>query len=379
MTNVPKRLIPIYKPYLPIDSLNKAHDALDSTWLSSQGKYIQIAQEKLQELLGVSYVLPVNNGTSACHLVAKALNRKIGKQPHKILCPDNVYVAAWNAFLFDTGLFELITIKTDINTWNIDLEDLDKKINIHPEASILIVHNMGNVINVPELQKKYPNNIFVEDACESFMGTYENKYTGTASFISAFSTFGNKTITSGEGGFITTNDESTYLYVKHIHGQGQSSKKFIHNKLGYNYRITNIQAALLCGQLEIVEQIVEMKRNIFDKYRAVFGNRNDVLIQKEANNTQHANWMFGLRILNNKSYDLANSFFSIRNIEIRPLFYAISEHEHLKKNENIIIDDTANAELLNKQVIILPSFPELTTDEQDYIITTVNQFIRENI
>src|SRR5208282_5313879 len=105
------KMIPIYKPYLPPGSLALAHDALSSTWLSSQGKYLQIVQDKLQGLLKAPYVLPVNNGTSACHLVAKALRHShpVGNSKKKLIVPNNVYVAAWNAFLFD-GDYQLLPI-----------------------------------------------------------------------------------------------------------------------------------------------------------------------------------------------------------------------------------------------------------------------------
>src|SRR5271170_5540504 len=108
-------MIPIYKPYLPAGSLSFAHEALDSTWLSSQGKFIQVVQEKLQELLNIKYVLPVNNGTSACHLVAKAAKQKYNK--NEIIVPDNVYVAAYNGFLFDKN-WSLISVECDLKTWN---------------------------------------------------------------------------------------------------------------------------------------------------------------------------------------------------------------------------------------------------------------------
>ena len=156
-------MIPIYKPYLPKYSLDYAHDALNSTWVSSRGKYVQMAQERLQELLQVPYILLVNNGTSACHLMSKALYyAHPAKGKKKIIVPNNVYVAAWNAFLFDDN-YTLIPVDANIDTWNIDLEKLDIAIKGNPDAAELIVHNIGNIINVPALQKKYPTVNFIED------------------------------------------------------------------------------------------------------------------------------------------------------------------------------------------------------------------------
>jgi perosamine synthetase len=366
-------MIPIYKPYLPNDSLKYAHEALDSTWLSSQGKYISMVQEKLQELLNVKYVLPLNNGTSACHLLAKALSTKHNK--NEIIVPNNVYVAAWNAFLFDNN-YNLYAVEADLNTWNYKLSELDKAIALQPNAAVLIVHNIGNINNVPELKRKYPNTLFVEDNCEGFIGTYEGAYSGTASYASAISFFGNKNITSGEGGAFVTNDEETYLFAKCIQGQGQSDVRFVHKDLGYNYRMTNIQAAILYGQLEILPEIMEMKEEIFTDYRLALKNRQDILYQTIEPNTHHSNWMFGVRVPGNASYLHAETYFKNNGIEIRPMFYPINIHKHLKDNYTVEYGSCTNAELLNRECFILPSYPELTTEERAYILDTLNHYIK---
>ena len=366
-------MIPIYQPYLPTSCLNFAHDALDSTWLSSQGKYIPLVTEKLQELLGVKYVLPVNNGTSACHLVAKCVAEK--KHLHEIIVPNNVYVAAWNAFLFDFN-FELFAVEADLQTWNVDLIELDDAIERHPKAAVLIVHNVGNIINVPELQRRYPTTVFVEDNCEGFLGTYEGLQSGTASYASAISFFGNKNITCGEGGALLTNDEEAYHFAKTTHSQGQSSQRFVHDKLGYNYRMTNIQAALLYGQLQILPDILEMKERVFDTYRQALKDRQDILIQLPPPNTEHANWMMGVRIPGHENYQAAELYFKSHGIEIRPMFYPITAHSHLSNNYVVSWTSCANAQILNQESFILPSYPGLTPEEQSHILTTLEKFLK---
>lgn len=381
-------MIPVYKPFLPPGALSQAHQALDSTWLSSQGKYIQMAQEKLQELLQVKYVLPLNNGTSACHLVAKILHKKYEQWYHKkmtytsngekisIIVPNNVYVAAWNSFLFDQD-YELIPIDANMNTWNIDLDLLDVAIKTHPQAAVLIVHNMGNVINVPQLQIEYPNTLFVEDNCEGFLGTYSGMYSGTASVASAISFFGNKNITSGEGGALIVNSEEDYLLAKCIQGQGQSDKRFIHSMLGYNYRMTNIQAAILCGQLDLLPTIMNLKNQLFETYTHAFGYRQDITIQTIEPNTTHSNWMFGVRVPGCPAYEHTETYFKSHGIEIRPMFYPINEHTHLMNHPDIWGSYNDNARLLSKECFILPSFPDLTYDEVSHIIKTVNLYLKE--
>jgi perosamine synthetase len=372
-------MIPIYKPYLPAKSLAYAHDALDSTWISSQGKYLQEVREKLQELLGVRYVLPVNNGTSACHLVAKALiNNREFKYTHRrqIIVPDSVYVAAWNAFLFDDK-YDLIVIGTDLDTWNFDEIQLEAAIALYPEAAVLVVHNIGNIINVPKLQAKYPNTWFVEDNCEGFMGQYNGLSTGTAAFASAISFFGNKNITSGEGGAVVLPDEDTFNYIKNIHSQGQSTTRFVHNNLGYNYRMTNIQAAILMGQLELLPEIMEMKEEVFDRYRTALKDQEKILMQTSDPTTKHANWMFGIRVPGKSNYQQAELYFKGHGIDIRPMFYPIRSHDHLRYNSRVNWRYCPNADLLNQECFILPSYPELTKKEQEHILTTLQNFVED--
>lgn len=145
--------------------------------------------------------------------------------------------------------------------------------------------------------------------------------------------------------------------------------------LGYNYRMTNIQAAILCGQLDALPTILSMKNDIFNQYRSAFMNREDVAIQIIDPNTKNANWMFGIRVINNINYELTEKFFTAKNIEIRPIFYPMSTHSYLQNNPNVSLESETNAILLNKECFIIPSFPELTKEEQKYIITTVNEYI----
>lgn len=364
-------MIPIYKPYLNKSILKYANDALDSTWISSHGKYLNLVEEKLKEILKVKYLIPVNNGTSATHLIAKILKNKTNAK--NIIVPNNVYVAAWNSFLFDKE-FKLTTVDADLESWNINLTEASRYFK-NKNTALLIVHNIGNIINVPKIKNKYPNLPIVEDNCEGFLGKYNGVFSGTESLASSISFFGNKNITSGEGGAVITNDEEAYLYTKCIQGQGQSSKRFIHNELGYNYRMTNLQAAILYGQLQVLPEILEKKKNIFDYYRNKIKNNKYIIPQKIEENTDHSNWMFGVRIINNSSYEEIEKFFYKKNIEIRPMFYSISSHRHLKNNKYIKINKEFISNILNKECIILPSYPELTIQDLNYITDCLFEYV----
>jgi perosamine synthetase len=373
-------MIPIYKPFFKNNCLKYAHEALDSTWVSSNGKYIPMAQEKLQDLLNVKHVLLLNNGTSACHLMAKSVLFK-NKRETNIIVPNNVYVAAWNGFLYDKE-FRFITLDADLDTWNVSLEQLEKTISLHlamkDKFCVLIVHNLGNIIDVPALRVKYPATTFVEDNCEGFLGKYNGVYAGTESLCSAISFFGNKNITSGEGGALITNDSDIYEYANCLHGQGQSKDKFIHNEMGYNYRMTNIEAAILYGQLECLDEIMERKNEIFEIYRKFVNNNKKISYQKISNNTEHSNWMFGVRVIGLKNYNIAEEYFRNNGIEIRPMFYPMAAHKYLAKNGGIMskMKPTNNAILLNKECFMLPSYPELTFSDQEKILSVLKSFLK---
>jgi perosamine synthetase len=357
-------MIPIYKPYLTKRNLQHAHKALDSTWISSQGKYIEATQELLKDFLKVNYVLLTNSGTSAFHLVARVVS-EIYPEKRNVITGNNHYVAAWNAWEYE-NTFNLSPVDANINTWNMDFEKLPDD---HWATVISVVHNLGNVVDVPALQLKYPKSLIVEDSCEAFGGLYgKGYYAGTKSFASAFSFYGNKSITSGEGGAFVTNSEDAFFIARRLWGQGQSDQKFIHSELGYNYRMTNIQAAILYGQLKSLDIITNLKMKIDLKYRSSL--EGIVEFQSWEPYTTHSLWMTGIRIPGS-NYEEAKKFFNSKGIETRPMFYPITRHEHYRNVKSI----TEIAEKLNIECIILPSYPELTLKEQNHIIETVKAYV----
>jgi perosamine synthetase len=372
MTHIKTDNIPVYKPYFTEINKQYAHDAIDSGWVSSNGKYIELLKEEFKNILGYENIVFTNNGTSATHLTALALAYKY---PHikKIIVPNNVYVAAWNSFLYDNK-YELIPLDCDVHTWNTDYTNLAE--HLDEETAVLIVHNIGNIINVPRLKEIYPDTIFLEDNCEGFLGKYNNFYTGTKSFASSISFYGNKSITSGEGGAFITNDPAVLKYVECVKNQGQSNKKFIHDILAYNYRMTNVQAALLYGQLNDLKTIMKQKNRVFSRYKNILGINNDIKFQLEDPNTEHSKWMFGIKIQNkDQSYiKRLASYLLLNGIDSRPMFYSINHHRHL---ENIPSINT-NADILQSQCIILPSYPDLKDSQIDYITHKVLSFLEKS-
>lgn len=364
-------MIPIYQPYLPSQCLKYAHDALDSTWISSQGVYLDKAKELLKEKVKSKYIILTNNGTCATHMLALGLKHKY---PHinKLIVPNNVYVAAWNCFMFQDW-YKFQTIDANLDTWNFNHQKIEK---VDENTAILVVHNLGNVINVPALKKRFPNTVIVEDTCEALFGTHENTMTGTESLVSAVSFFGNKTITSGEGGAVFVQDEELFLHLNSVRSQGLSPIKYVHDKLGYNYRMTNVQAAILYGQLELADEIRNMKAEVFQTYRTELASVEQVKFQVVEKGSSHAEWMFAVRFdgfTQQQKKDLELFLFE-NSIETRPMFYPINAHEHLKHVEG----DVAVATQLNHQCLMLPSYPTLSVGQVKLICNTIKNFMKLN-
>jgi len=365
-------MIPIYEPYLTKDILRYPKEALDSKWVSCIGPYLEKAEDFLKCYFKIPYVLLVNNGTSAVHLMSKAIKFKY-PSIKKIIVPNNVYAAAWNGFVYD-GYYDLIPVDCSVNTWNVDTGLLDKAIKEEENVALLVVHNMGNIINVPRIKEKYPKLVIVEDNCEGLFGKYQNKFSGTSSFCSAASFFGNKTITSGEGGAVFTADKKTFEYLNKLHGQGQSSTRYIHDALGYNYRMTNVQAALLYGQLLQADNILTLKEKVRDFYRTALSHE-DICFQEIEEGTRHSNWMVGVRIKGGGSFEALSKYLKNKGVDNRPCFYPMSYHPYLSRYS--IPEEEVNAKALNREGIILPSYPALKKKYISYIGKTLRSYIRE--
>ena len=354
---------------------NSAYSAIQSGWISNHGIYIEKSTNLLKQIMNVPYCILMSNGTCATHCLFLSIKFKY-PYIHKIYVPNNAYVAAYNTALMSYDITQLEVMKMDIDTWNINT-DTEYIQSLDSNSAVLIVHNLGNIINVPRLKQIRPDLIFIEDNCEGFSGKYNGMYSGISQDVlcSSISFYGNKIITTGEGGAFFTNDPDVYHYIQKVYSQGMSSIKYLHELHAFNYRMTNIQAAFLYDQLNDFENIIQNKKLIFNHYQ----NFLDKFIQwglvklfKKEENTENACWIFAIRIIgNNKSIDETMSFFNRGSIDIRPFFYPIHKHTHLT---DFIRNDSVS-ELLNKEIIMIPSSPTISIQEQKHVIDYVMQFI----
>ena len=371
-------MINIYEPNIT-KYTESAHKAINDGWISNHGEFISKSTNKLNDILKSNYSILMCNGTCATHCLFLSIKYKY-PTINKIYMPNNVYVAAWNSALMVYNMSNLELMKMDLDTWNINTKD-EYILSLDTNTAMLIVHNLGNIINVPRLKRLRPDIIFIEDNCEGFTGKYEGIYSGTSvsSLCSSISFYGNKIITTGEGGAFITQEKDIYDYVNKLYSQGMSNVRYLHDTHAYNYRMTNIEAAFLYDQLNDIETILQNKRNIFKNYENLLNEliiQNKILLFKNEDNTQSADWIFALRIVNNnKSIEETTQFFKDNNIDIRPFFYPINKHGHLKDLKNI--DNISY--VLNKEIIMIPSSPSITYKEQKQIVNVIIKFLLFNV
>ena len=359
-------MLPVYKSHIPKSSIEYANDAIRSSWISSIGKYVELATEKLKDVSDCEYAILANNGTSATHLVTRSLFR-FHPEVKRVLVPSACYVAAYNSLLYEikNNEIDIHCIDLNPNTWNMDVAEIEDG------DAIFAVHNLGNIINVPDLKKRF-GCVIIEDNCEGFFGSYNSVASGSQSLCSSLSFFGNKNITCGEGGAFLTNDKEVYDFALKLRGQGQTEQRYIHDELGYNYRMTNIQAAILLGQLENYDFMFDSKERVFNMYRNRLKNTEGIFLQESELNTKHSMWMLGVRFENLDSYETARNFFTDRGIDTRPMFYPYSRHKHLNFSGKETI-----ATNLNNEIVVFPSYPELKDSEINYVCDAIEDFVNE--
>lgn len=188
-------MISIYKPNIK-KYTQSSLNAIEDCWISNHGKFIDLANDKLKEYTKSEYSILMANGTCATHCLFLSLKFKY-PDLKKIYVSNNCYVAAWNAALMEYKINELEVMKMDIDTWNIDTNEEYIK-SLQENSAVLIVHNLGNIINVPKLKRLRPDLIFIEDNCEGMFGKYEETFSGMSesSLCSSCSFYGNKIITT---------------------------------------------------------------------------------------------------------------------------------------------------------------------------------------
>jgi perosamine synthetase len=370
MTNVTTTNIPIYEPYIGDLEKQYVSECLDSSWISSRGKYISLFEDEFAKKTNIKYASTVSNGTVALHLAILALGIGPGDE---VIVPTFTYIASVNAIKYAgaTPVF----VDSLIDTWQIDPSDVEKKITKNTRA-IMAVHLYGHPCDMYSLSAiaKEHNIFLIEDCAEAFGTKYDDQHVGSFGDIATYSFFGNKTITTGEGGMVVSNNETLINRVNHLKGQGLADhRQYWHDIVGYNYRLTNVACAIGFAQLQRADEFINRKREIAKFYKNAFENT-PYEFHKEANNVFHSYWMCSILIDKNKcgreSRDNLRKHLTHSGIETRPLFYPV----HTMPMYHDRYQNHQIAEDISRRGINLPSYPQLTEDQLTYIINSVLEY-----
>lgn len=363
--------ITIANPILNGNEKKYVDECMDTGWISANGRFIREFEEKFAEFCGTKYAIACSNGTVTLHLALKALGIGPGDE---VIMPTLTYIATANAVTYcgATPVF----VDSEWDTWNLDCADVEKKITERTKA-IIPVHLYGLAANmdaVMEIAKKYHLYV-VEDAAEAHGATWNGKRVGSIGDIGSFSFFGNKIITCGEGGMLTTNNAELYEKMKLLRSQGvDPNKRYWHTMVAYNYRMTNLQAAVGLAQLENVDWHLGQRQRVarlYEKYLPMLGDL--VTVQRIPGQASHVYWMNSVMLSDkvSKSRDRVMEEMEARNIEMRPLFYPM----HIMPPYE---DSTVNcpvAESLAARGINLPSHALLEEEHVKYIVESLKAII----
>ena len=367
--------VPVSKPLLDKEEQTRVIDAITSGNISSfQGGYIVEYEKKFSEFVGTKHAIAVSSGTAALHLAVLALGLKEGDE---IIVPTMTMMSSIFAPLYE----RLVPVPIDIDekTYNMDVNLIEAKITPKTKA-IMVVHLYGHPVDmdpIMELAKKY--NLFViEDAAEAHGAKYNGKMVGGIGHIGCFSSYANKIITTGEGGMVTTDNDEYAEKIRNIKSLSFGKvHKLMHQSIGYNYRLTNLQAAIGVGQLTKAYDIIARKRMMAEYYLQNLKDIEDIILPFEAPYAFSVFWMFHV-VLKGKLTGKRDQFIKLlkeRGVETREDF--VPYHEQKLFIDMGLVKENACplASKYAKDGLYLPSGTDITEEELKYVSEMVHEVV----
>ncbi len=358
--------IPIYQPELSGNEKRYVNECLDTSWISSKGRFVGEFEAAFAQRIGAQHASSVCNGTLALHLALLALGIGPGDE---VIVPTLTYVASANAISY-TGATPVF-VDSLRDSWQMDPDDVRRSITPRTRA-LLPVHLYGQACPMDELMAiASEHRLFVVEDCAEALGThYKGRHVGTFGDIAMFSFYGNKTITAGEGGMVVSNDKTLIERARHFRGQGLAShREYWHDVVGYNYRMTNIAAAIGLAQLERADDFIARKRALAARYAQLLRGL-PVSLHGEAADTVHSFWMCSLLVERPEQRDPLRAHLKAAGIETRPLFYPLHTMPMYARSYR----KHAVAEDLAWRGINLPSWPGLSEAQLQHIGSSIAGF-----
>ena len=363
--NEPEEFIPLHAPYFGGNEKKYVMETIESTFVSSVGAYVTKFEEMMKQITGAKFVIAMVNGTTALHLAMLVAGVKHGDavitQPLTFAATANAIVHAGASPVFidvdkDTlglspiALEEWLKANTSVSEHGCFIQSNGQRV-----AACIPMHSFGFPLYIEEIIKvcdKYGIPV-VEDAAESLGSYVGEKHTGTFGLLGTFSFNGNKTVTSGGGGAIVTNDERICLLTKHLSTTAKvpHAYEFSHDMVGYNYRMPNLNAALACAQLEQLDKFLENKIELSKLYSAFFKNRNEEFVQEREGTTANY-WLNTIMFENKDEQQLFLQYSNDKKVMTRPIWQLMNK---LPMYKSCLAGPLPNAQWLEDRVVNIPS------------------------
>lgn len=357
---MPKKNIPWASPHYWGNEERYVLDALQSTWISG-GPYVERLEENFARYCDTPHAIATSNGTTALHLAYLALDLRPGDE---VIVPGFGFMAAANIALHVGA--RPVFCEVDPQTWCMTATAVEKCLTPRTRA-IVPIHSYGNVCDMtPIMELADSRGLFViEDAAEAIGSKYCGRMAGTIAPLGIYSFHATKTITTGEGGAVVTNHGDLRDRMRLFRSHGMSSRRYWHDVAGHNFRLTNMQAAIGCAQLEQIETITQERDRVYQTYRRLFQNEEGVTLQHFSDKVEAVVWAIALKLDPTafpQGRDAVIDRLKEMGVETRPGFYSASTMPHIFGEMRLPV-----CEDLSQQVISLPSGPTLTEEDIAYV------------
>ena len=365
MTKYP--FIPVNIPLVDGNEKKYLNKCIDTGWISSEGPFVKQFEDQFANRVQRKYAIAVTNGTAALDVGIEALGIGPGDE---VILPAFTIISCIGQII-RSGATPVL-VDSDPLTWNMNLKQVEEKITEHTKA-IMVVHIFGLPVDVEPLLEiaKNKNIKIIEDAAEMHGQTYYEKPCGSFGDISTFSFYSNKLITTGEGGMLVTDDEQLAMDCRSLRNLCfQPKKRFVHERLGWNYRMTNLQAALGLAQLERLDEFVQRKRSMGKKYTQGLRVLNEVQLPLEKTDyAENIYWVFGLVLDDSIGFDAEEAIKMLgeKGIGCRPFFCPMNQQPVLREMGFFINESYPVAERLYKQGFYVPSGMALTSEHINHV------------
>jgi perosamine synthetase len=367
--NKPKngKIIPVCEPVLAGNELRYLSECIRLNWISSAGQFIDKFEDAFRKISGTKYTVSCSSGTAALHLALAALGIKKGDE---VIIPTFTMVATANAITYLGA--SPIFVDADAVTWNIDVERIEQKITRRTKA-IITVHTYGLPADMKKiLSIARRNNLYVvEDAAEAHGAEYNGRKVGSMGNVGCFSFYGNKIITTGEGGMVTTNNKKVAESARILRDHAFSKERhFWHKRLGYNYRMTNLQAAVGLAQVERFEDLLKAKIKNAKYYDCFLKGVRGINVPHKMQGIKNVYWMYSILIGDDFGItrDALRAYLARKGIETRTFFIPLHLQPIYFKHNSARFPI---AEELCYRGLYIPSSAKLTKEDIEYIVSCV--------